>query len=121
MIVYIVTTNPHGERKIKAVFEDRDQAIYCCALCDQEDAMIEEWDTEAIQITGHKKPLAEWTVFINGKGEAIDAELRYTFTEILKFSEDMDGSGAVYLTVDKDTTEAEAKTMAVEYWEQLKK
>ena len=119
MIVYVVTT---GEgRSIKAVFEDRDQAICCCALCDQEDCMLEEWDTEAIQITGHKKPLAEWMVFINSEGKVIDTEVRYTFNEVLKFNADFDGSGTMHLTMDVNASEDEAKQLALNHWQRMKK
>ena len=119
MIVYVVTTGDSGS--IKAVFEDRDQAIYCCALCYQEDCMLEEWDTEAIQITGHKKPLAEWTVFINGEGKAIDTEVRYTFNDVLKFCADFDGSGTMHLTLDVNASEDEAKKFAVNHWQRMTK
>lgn len=121
MQVYVVVTYPDGECNIKAVFEDRDQAIYCCALCEREDATIEEWDTEAIKITGTKKPLATWSVYINSKGEVIETDLRYTFSKVLKFREDMDGSGAMYLTTDIDVPEDEVKKIALDHWQRMKK
>ena len=118
MIVYIVTTYRDGERRVKAVFEDRDQAIYCCALCDQKDAEIEEHDTEAIKISGNKKPLAEWTVYVNPDGEVIDTSVRYTFEPQCKYSEDVDGSWVACLTQDVSVSEDQVKEIVLDHIDQ---
>lgn len=120
MIVYVVTTQASIGRKVKAVFEDRDQAIYCCALFEREEAELEEVDTEAIRISGNKKPLAEWTVCIDAGGKVIDCNYLYTFNKKRHFIVDEDGSGAVYLTVDTDLPEDKVIEIALDYWGSLK-
>ena len=120
MIVYVVTTHTDLGRKVKAVFEDRDQAIYCCALCEREYPEIEEMDTEAIQITGNKKPLAEWTVCFDADGNVIDCDRRYTFSETLRLVEDIGGCETMFLTVDKDLTEDEVKEIAQNHRRRMK-
>lgn len=121
MVVYIVTTQNREGRAIKAVFEDRDQAEYCCALLETNDAMLEEWDTEALEISGKAKPLAEWLVIINPDGKVIDIDHRYTFTESLRHSWDIDGSCAVRMTQATDVPESKAQNIALDYWRQLEK
>lgn len=120
MIVYVVTTHTPMGRKVRAVFEDRDPAVFCCALLEHDEAELEEFDTEAIKITGTMKPLREWTVYINADGEAIDTENRYVFTETLKFHEDVDGSVSVYLTVGTDVPEDKVKEIALDHWRRKK-
>ena len=121
MIVYVVTARADEGRKVKAVFEDRDQAMCCCALCESDYAEIEVVDTEAIKIGGTKKPLAEWLVIINRHGEVIDAGVRYTFNETRRHCWDVDGSCDVRITHGVNVTEDTAKEIALDYWDKLEK
>ena len=121
MIVYVVTTNPHGDRIVKAVFEDRDRAVYFCALHEHEDSELDEMDTEAIQITGNKKPLHEWTVFVKPDGVVSEMSKRYTFNEVLWHEVDLDGTVLVRMTLDMDIPEGKVKEIAIDYVRQLKK
>ena len=121
MIVYVVTTYSELGRKVKAVFEDRDQAIFCCALLERDDAEMEEWDTEAIKTTGTMKPLCEWTVFIRSDGTVFDIGQRYTFKEVQRWEEDTDGSGVMRMTLSLNVSEDTVKEIALEHWERMKK
>ncbi len=121
MIIYIVTTSPYGDRAVKGVFEDRDQAILMCALLENDDPLLEEFDTEAIKIGGSKKPLAEWTLLINAEGVVRDMGLRYTFDQKLKFDDDLDGSVIVTLTLDTDVPADKVKEIALNHVRNRKK
>lgn len=120
MIVYVVTTHALKGRKVKAVFEDRDQAVYYCALFERDDPELDEIDTEAIQITGKKKPLHEWTVHVKPDGRVSDMGLRYTFDETLTYDEDTDGTMIVCMTLDMDIHEDKVKEIALDYVRQIK-
>lgn len=121
MIVYVVTTYSKKGRQVKAVFEDRAQAIYYCALFEQDDAEIDEMDTGAIRISGNKKPLHEWAVFVSPELIVKDMGLRYTFRESRTHDVDSDGSVTVYMTLDMGVPEDKVKEIAIDYVRQLKK
>lgn len=121
MIVYVVTTNVSSERKIKGVFEDREQAICCCALLNHDDAELEEWDTEGIKISGNKKPLHEWTIYVNDVGEVIDLERKYTYEKAFRRCKDFDGSCTIHMTLDMSVSEEEAKQIARDNWQKMQK
>ena len=121
MTVYVVTTRTGDGRKIKAVFEDRDEAICCCALFEADEAIMEAWDTDEIHVNCKKKPLAEWIVIIGADGRVIDMDVIYTFKEICRHSWDFDDSCTVRMTHDVDVSEGRAKEIALEYWRQLEK
>lgn len=120
MTVYVVTTRPFGERKIEGVFEDRDQAIFCCALLVHDDSEMEEWDTNSMKFSGAKKPLAEWTVCVNGEGEAVDAACRYTFEEVCQYCEDIGGSWYACVTQPLSVSEEEVKEIVLDNIQILK-
>ena len=121
MVVYVVTAHTSEGRKIKAVFEDRKQAECCCALLDGDDSMLEAWDTDGIKITGNATPLAEWLVLIKPDGSVIGMDRRYTFTEMVHHSWDLDGSCAVRMTHPTVLSEDRVKEIALNYWRQLEK
>lgn len=120
MIVYVVTTHSKFGRKVRAVFEDRDEAIFCCALLERDESELEEFDTEAIKITGTMKPLCEWTVFIRADETIMDVGQRYTFDTVFGHDVDADGSGLVRFTLSLDVTEDKAKEIALDHWRRLK-
>lgn len=120
MIVYVVSVHSKLGRKVKAVFENRDDAIFCCALLERDEAELEEYDTEAIKITGTMQPLCEWTVFIRADETIVEVGKRYTFENGFGHDIDTDGSGLVRFTQDLDVTEDKAKEIALEHWRRLK-
>ena len=121
MIVYVVTTRTDIGRRVKAVFEDRDQAIYCCALFEREDAELEELDTDALKISGNKTPLVEWIVCIRAEGSVADVGKRYTFDKVRSCVEDIDGSCVVRMTHDRSVDEDIAVDIMLEYWQEQTK
>ena len=121
MTVYVVTTHSSHGRKVKAVFEDREEAICCCALLEADEAVMEAWDTDALKISCKKKPLAEWIVIIAPDGRVIDSDLLYTFDEVCRHSWDVDDSCTVRMTHDTDMSEGRAREIALNYWRKLDK
>lgn len=60
MKVYIVTSGCYSDYSIDAVFTDRKKAEMYCAIHNEEDQDIEEWETEDDSITVDKPVLKRW-------------------------------------------------------------
>lgn len=109
MIVYVVTTRIGDSRKIEAVFDEHKQAAYYCAVKNDGDVFIEEWDTDAIKFTGSKELLCRWGADFDQNGSVLDLWSAYTLEERHTCSEEVDGSTYVCETLAYGTPEEEAK------------
>ena len=119
MIVYIVTMNG----KVQAVFNEREQAALYCAVREDVDCelRIDEWDTEAIQITSNKPPLYRWSVYINSNEKVIPDPACYcTFKAENSVFEEEDNCWVVTFTVDKEITVEQAAELALDRLEEWK-
>lgn len=128
MKVYIVTSGDYSDYYIDAVFLDKAQAEYYCALHKLEDVHIEEYDTDENVIECQKPVFQEWVVrFRKGKIESIN-HCGYTFDNTMLEINEHEGfevwqkvlRGYVRFTTSKDKDYEQAKKIACDLYAQFK-
>lgn len=128
MKVYIVTSGCYSDYHINAVFLDKAQAEYYCALHKLEDADIEEYDTDDHVIECQKPIFKEWSVHFRN-GEIENSWFNgYTFDNtMLKIGEHERFDvwqkvlhGYVRFTTSKDKDYKQAEKIACDLYAQFK-
>lgn len=128
MKVYIVTSGFYSDYHIDAVFLDKAQAEYYCALHNLEDAHIEEYDTDEHVIECQKPIFKEWSVhFRNGETESVCFN-GYTFDNTMLKINEHEGfdvwqkvlHGYVRFTTSKDKDYEQAEKIACGLYAQFK-
>lgn len=120
MIVYVVVTSVCSRQRIDAVFEDRRQAAYYCAISDNLETHIEEWDTEAVQFAGKQELLSRWEGEVKPDNEFEYLYERFTLKgEKRRFKQTPDGWDVTF-TVKYGTPEETVRKLILDEIEALK-
>lgn len=118
MIVYVVTTLTSKGKRIEGVFEDRRQAAYLCAVKDEPETRIEEWDTNGMKFSGTRELLSRWNASIDQDGMLKFMMESFTFrAEADTFDDCGDGVWAVTMITEYGLTEQQTYTEILERFE----
>lgn len=120
MIVYVVTTGTGEYRKFEAIFDNRKQAAYYCAIKNSDETRIEEWDTDGLQFTGSKTLLSCWSAFVTTNKEIRRLTESFTFDE--ENDCEQDGSGwDISITTEFGMTEDQARAFILDRFDKMSK
>lgn len=111
MKIYIATSGCYSDYSIDAVFTDRKKAEMYCAIHNQVDQDIEEWETEDDSITVDKPVLKRWAGIYNRCGSFKIEEDGYCLNPIFQVHENYYHGGHHRITMstsmDKTAEQAE--------------
>lgn len=120
MIVYVVTTRIGDRCRIEGVFDDRRQAAYYCAVKNEWETQMEEWDTEGVKFSGNRKLLSRWYASI-GSGDVVNYVTEgFTFDEETRFDDQGNEGWYVTLTTEYGLSEEQACKIILERFEEWK-